>query len=127
MIRLLAKLAQLHSDPRRDFVGHVGGDDFILLYQSDDWQTQCQQIIDEFAQQAIALFDAPAREAGGIQAEDRFGVTRFFPMTTLSIGAVEINPHHFANAEQVASVAALAKHHAKTDGKGLVIRSGPDR
>lgn len=127
MIRLLAKLAQLHCDPRRDFVGHVGGDDFILLYQSDDWQTQCQQIIDEFAQQAIALFDAPAREAGGIQAEDRFGVTRFFPMTTLSIGAVEINPHHFANAEQVASVAALAKHHAKTDGKGLVIRSGPDR
>ena len=127
MIRLLARLAQAHCDTRRDFVGHVGGDDFILLYQSDDWQTQCQQIIDEFAEQAQALFDAPARAAGGIQAEDRFGVSRFFPLTTLSIGAVRITAHQFANAEQVASVAALAKHHAKTDGKGLVVRNGADR
>jgi diguanylate cyclase (GGDEF)-like protein len=127
MIRLLARLTQAHCDPRRDFVGHVGGDDFILLYQSEDWQSQCQQIIDEFAQQAVALFDAPARAAGGIQAEDRFGVVRFFPLTTLSIGAVSINPHQFVNAEQVASVAALAKHHAKTEGKGLVVRNGTDR
>ncbi|MBK9441842.1 MAG: phosphodiesterase [Comamonadaceae bacterium] len=127
MIRLLARLVQAHCDSRRDFVGHVGGDDFILLYQSDDWQTQCLQIIDEFAQQAVALFDEPARAAGGIQAEDRFGVSRFFPLTTLSIGAVRVAAHQFANAEQVASVAALAKHRAKTDGKGLVIRNGSDR
>ena len=124
MIRLVARLAQEHCDPRRDFVGHVGGDDFILLYQSNDWQTQCQGIIDEFADQAVALFDASAREAGGIQAEDRFGVSRFFPLTTLSIGAVKINRGEFATAEQVASAAARAKHDAKTLGKGLVVRAG---
>lgn len=123
MIRLVAKLAQAHCDPRRDFVGHVGGDDFILLYQSEDWQEQCQKIIDEFAVQAVALFDASAREAGGIRAEDRFGVSRFFPLTTLSIGAVKVNQCEFANAEQVASVAARAKHDAKIYGKGLAIRS----
>ncbi len=124
MIRLLARLAQAHCDPRRDFVGHVGGDDFILLYQSKDWQRQCQQIIDEFAEQAVALFDPAARDAGGIEAEDRFGVSRFFPMTTLSIGAVKINPIDFSNAEQVASIAASAKHDAKIFGKGLVIKTG---
>ena len=123
MIRMLAKLAQAHCDPRRDFVGHVGGDDFILLYQSKDWQSQCQQIIDQFADQAVALFDPAARDAGGIQAEDRFGVSRFFPMTTLSIGAVEINPHDCGSAEQVASMAASAKHDAKICGKGLVIKT----
>lgn len=124
MIRLVAKLAQAHCDPRRDFVGHVGGDDFILLYQSKDWQSQCQKIIDQFADQAVALFDPAARVAGGIQAEDRFGVSRFFPMTTLSIGAVNINPRDFANAEQVASIAASAKHDAKICGQGLVIKTG---
>lgn len=123
MIRLVAKLAQAHCDPRRDFVGHVGGDDFILLYQSKDWQSQCQEIIDQFADQAVALFDPTARVAGGIQAEDRFGVSRFFPMTTLSIGAVNINPRDFANAEQVASIAASAKHDAKICGQGLVIKT----
>jgi len=75
----------------------------------------------------VALFDEAARAAGGIQAEDRFGVSRFFPLTTLSIGAVRVAAHQFANAEQVASVAALAKHRAKTDGKGLVVRNGTDR
>ncbi|WP_180127438.1 phosphodiesterase [Rhodoferax sp. BLA1] len=122
MIRLLASLCQAHCDPRRDFVGHVGGDDFILLYQSDNWQMQCEAIIAEFAQQARALFDETARAAGGIQAEDRHGVPRFFPLTTLSIGAVIIHHDEFTNAEQVASVAARAKHDAKTSEKGLQIR-----
>jgi diguanylate cyclase (GGDEF)-like protein len=122
MIRLLASLCQAHCDPRRDFVGHVGGDDFILLYQSGNWQTQCESIIAEFAQQAQALFDDTAREAGGIQAEDRHGVPRFFPLTTLSIGAVVIQHDEFISAEQVASVAARAKHDVKTSDKGLQIR-----
>jgi len=100
----------------------VGGDDFIILYQSENWQVRCQQIIDDFAGQAMALFDESARRAGGIEAEDRFGVIRFFPLTTLSIGAVKIAPGQLNNAEQVASLAALAKHDAKIDGKGLVVR-----
>ena len=123
MIRLLAKLCQAHCDPRCDFVGHVGGDDFILLFQSDNWQAQCASIIAEFASQAISLFDESARLAGGIQAEDRYGVPRFFPLTTLSIGAVIIRQNEFTNAEQVASMAARAKHDAKTSDKGLVIRT----
>ena len=121
MIRLVARLAMAHCDPQRDFVGHVGGDDFILLYQSADWQQQCEQLISEFAEHATELFDLPAREAGGIQAEDRYGVSRFFAMTTLSIGAVKIKCGEFSSAEDVASVAARAKHEAKTRGEGLVI------
>lgn len=123
MIRLVAKIAVKHCDPQRDFVGHVGGDDFIILYQSADWEAQCQKIVREFSTLAVALFDPPAREAGGIHAEDRYGVSRFFPLTTLSIGAVKIRSDEFTSAEQVASMAARAKHDAKTYGEGLVVRS----
>ncbi|WP_255555737.1 phosphodiesterase [Rhodoferax sp. PAMC 29310] len=56
MIRLVARLTQAHCDPLRDFVGHVGGDDFIILYQSADWELQCQRIVDEFALAAVDLF-----------------------------------------------------------------------
>lgn len=121
MIRLVAKIALAHCDPQRDFVGHVGGDDFIILYQSADWQVQCEQLIAEFSSSAIELFDESAREAGGIHAEDRYGVSRFFPTTTLSIGAVKIQCHEFTCAEQVASMAARAKHDAKNRGEGLVV------
>jgi len=126
MIRLVASIAQAHCDPQCDFLGHVGGDDFIILYQSANWQLQCQQIVAEFAKRAVELFDMPARQAGGIQAEDRHGISRFFPLTTISIGAVKIYRDEYVNAEQVASVAARAKHDAKTHGEGLLVRDALD-
>lgn len=122
MIRLVARLCVEHADPQRDFVGHVGGDDFILLFQSADWHTRCEQLIAAFAEQAQALFDEQARRAGGIRAEDRHGVVRFFPCTTLAIGAVPVWPGWYQSAEQVANDAALAKHEAKQSGAGLRCR-----
>lgn len=122
MIRLLARLAMAQCDSQRDFLGHVGGDDFILLFQSPDWRARSQRLVDEFNIQAIGLFDDAARIAGGIDAEDRHGVTRFFPCTTVSIGAVAIDGRKFSRAEDVANLAALAKHDAKRMGAGLLER-----
>lgn len=121
MIRLLARLAVAHADPQRDFVGHVGGDDFIILFQSADWQHRCELIISEFAHKARDLFDEAGRLCGGIHAEDRQGVVRFFPFTTLSIGAVRVGPQGLRDAEEVATLAAQAKHEAKMGGGGLLV------
>lgn len=121
MIRLLARLAATHSDPQRDFVGHVGGDDFLILFQSGDWRQRCAQIISEFARLAQDLYDEAARQAGGIHAEDRHGVMRFFPFTTLSVGALCIEGGQFRDAEEVASQAALAKRQAKQAETGLYV------
>ncbi len=43
MIRLVARLATMHCDARRDFVGHVGGDDFMLIFQSSNWRQRCKK------------------------------------------------------------------------------------
>ena len=122
MIRLVAKVLLAHCDAQRDFVGHVGGDDFVVLFQSADWQPRCERIVAEFGQLALALFDESARQAGGIEAEDRDGLPRFFPCTTLSIGAVRVFRHAFKSAEEVATHAALAKHDAKRAAVGLLVR-----
>uniref|UniRef100_UPI0035B449A9 GGDEF domain-containing protein n=1 Tax=Hylemonella sp. TaxID=2066020 RepID=UPI0035B449A9 len=121
MIRLLARLAEAHSDPQRDFVGHVGGDDFLILFQSADWERRCQAIMRDFAAQALELYDAPARLAGGIEAEDRHGVRRFFPCTTVSIGVVRVCCGAYRDAEEVASSAAQAKRLAKSQAAGLYV------
>nr|WP_315430462.1 phosphodiesterase [uncultured Albidiferax sp.] len=126
MIRLVAKLALAHCDAKRDFVGHVGGDDFIFLFQSSDWAQRCEAIVQEFSERALTLFDDAARLAGGIQAEDRQGAQRFFPFTTLSIGAVRIQRGQYGHAEEVANAAALAKHDAKVHGAGLFVRGAAD-
>jgi diguanylate cyclase (GGDEF)-like protein len=122
MIRLMARVALDHCDTQRDFLGHVGGDDFILLFQSHDWRARCERLVSAFNLSALELFDEDARAAGGIQAEDRHGVPRFFACTTVSIGAVAISPGIYSRAEQVANQAALAKHGAKQSGLGLYLR-----
>jgi len=121
MIRLMARLAVSHSDPQKDFVGHVGGDDFMILFQSSDWAPRCERIVQEFALQARELFDEAARLCGGIHAEDRHGVMRFFPCTTVSIGAVQVCCQTYRDAEEVATQAALAKREAKQSGSGLFV------
>jgi len=63
-----------------------------VLFQSTDWLTRCEQVIATFNERARALFDDTALLAGGIEAEDRHGVRRFFKLTTLSVGAVPVRP-----------------------------------
>jgi len=124
MICLAARTLTSQCAPQRDFVGHVGGDDFMVLFQSDDWEERCRRIVEGFNARAGRLFDEAALVRGGIDAEDRFGVWRFFPFTTLSIGAVVIEPGHFDKPDAVASAAAAVKHKAKMGHHGLVVASG---
>lgn len=121
MIRLVARVASTHCDSQRDFLGHVGGDDFVILFQSDDWEHRCEQIVERFNDLARNLFDAAALEAGGIMAEDRHGDLRFHPCTTLSIGAVRISPGSLQRAEEVATAAATAKRHAKHEQLSIYV------
>ena len=122
MIRLVARVSLLHADPQHDFVGHVGGDDFVLLFQSADWHQRCERIVQEVDVQALALFDPAARAHGGIHGEDRDGQPRFYPCTTLSIGVVAVRGGQFRHADEVASQAALAKHDAKVARRAILVR-----
>jgi len=122
MIRLVAGVLGAQCDPRCDFVGHVGGDDFVILFQSTDWQERCHRIVAIFNEKAKELFDAEALAAGGIHAEDRHGDMRFHPCTTLCIGAVPVQPGRFDHAEDVASAAASAKRQAKRDNLSVVVQ-----
>jgi diguanylate cyclase (GGDEF)-like protein len=123
MIRLLASIVVSECDPQRDFAGHVGGDDFVVLFQSADWEARCTRIISHFNTAALTLFDQPTRSRGFIEAEDRQGHYTTFPLTTVSIGAVYVTPGMFHVAEDVASAAAAAKHHAKRQNAGLYIHA----
>jgi hypothetical protein len=97
----------------------------MLLFQSGDWLQRCRRIVDGFAREAIAHIDEPARQAGGIWAEDRHGVQRFFGCTTLAIGAVRVAPGTMQQADAVANLAALAKRDAKQSRTGIAWRDAP--
>ncbi|MEO5693456.1 MAG: phosphodiesterase, partial [Usitatibacter sp.] len=119
MIKLAAACLSAACDPLRDFLGHVGGDDFVVLFQSADWRDRCVRIVSEFNTAAPSLFDTVDRERGGITAEDRQGRPAFFPLTTLSLGVVRILAGSYQRPEDVASAAAMAKREAKHRGLAI--------
>ena len=123
VIRRLADLVKANCDASHDFVGHVGGDDFIVLFQSEDWALRCRRTIDEFVRHAASLYDEADRAAGGIDAEDRHGTRRRFPFISLSIGSVRVAPGSLQRTEDVANAAALAKHEAKMATSGMAVLS----
>jgi diguanylate cyclase (GGDEF)-like protein len=111
-------------DPTRDFLGHVGGDDFLILFQSDDWQERVLRAIHVFNEGAQRFYAPADRLSGGIHGEDRRGNPSFFGFVTMAIGCVCVEPDggpSLYSSDEIASVAALAKRRAKQELNGFTL------
>ncbi|MCE4054124.1 bifunctional diguanylate cyclase/phosphodiesterase [Pseudomonas sp. Au-Pse12] len=111
----LAQCLNDRVDPSRDFVGHIGGDDFLLVLGPEDWRRRLNQLLDDFHSQCRRFYRSEHLEAGCFVAPNRQGIRQEFPLLSLSIGVV----HLYAEAcgqldsSQLAELASQAKHHAK--------------
>jgi GGDEF domain-containing protein len=95
------------------FVGHVGGDDFVVLAPWDVHEGIWQEILDAFAKEVPSLYDDADRLSGGVAGKDRRGREIFHPLATLSIGVLPCPVGRFSDPRQVAQVAAEIKLLAK--------------
>jgi DNA-binding response OmpR family regulator/signal transduction histidine kinase len=95
------------------FVGHVGGDDFVLLSSPERTADVCKEIIAAFDRVIPLYYDRADRERGYIEAVDRFGTPRKFPVLSLSIATVVAPPGRFGNHADLAKTAAEVKAKAK--------------
>ncbi|MBK5536134.1 EAL and GGDEF domain-containing protein [Pseudomonas sp. TH08] len=111
----LAQCLNERVDPSRDFVGHIGGDDFLLVLGPEDWRKRLNQLLDDFQSQCRRFYRTEHLEAGCFIAPNRQGIRQEFPLLSLSIGVVHLHPEACAqlDASQLAEMASQAKHHAK--------------
>ncbi|WP_095078375.1 bifunctional diguanylate cyclase/phosphodiesterase [Pseudomonas sp. Irchel s3h17] len=102
-------------DPGRDFVGHIGGDDFLLVLGPEDWQKRLGQLHDDFHRQCRRFYRAEHLEAGCFIAVNRQGIRQEYALLSLSIGVVHLHPEACGqlDASRLAELASHAKHHAK--------------
>jgi diguanylate cyclase (GGDEF)-like protein len=122
MIQLTGRILNWACDPKLDFIGHIGGDDFILLMQSRDWKSRCEQALRSFEQAAGLMFREDHIAAGGYFSEARDGSAKFHPLTSLSIGAIQIEPGILVSHHEVSAAMTEAKKMAKkTRGNSLFI------
>lgn len=97
-----------------DFVGHIGGDDFVLITSPDNVEPVCQAIIDAFDSAVPGLYDQDDRARGYIEGTDRYGVTRRFPLMSISIAVVSDARRNFTTPLEIAQVATEIKDYVKT-------------
>jgi len=122
MIQMTAKVINEQCDAELDFVGHIGGDDFIALFRSADWETRCRIILEEFGKNVMSFFAPNDVERGGYITENRRGEKEFHNLTSLSIGVVPVKPMVFKSHRDIAVVAAESKKMAKkTPGNSLFV------
>ncbi len=111
----LAQCLNERVDPARDFVGHIGGDDFMLVLGSPDWRKRLTELLEDFQAQCRRFYRAEHLEEGCFVAHNRQGQRQEFALLSLSIGVVHLHPQACAglDASLLAELASQAKHQAK--------------
>jgi len=105
---LISKAVREHG-AAKDFAGHVGGDDFVMVLSTDKAAPVCEAVIRSFDAEMTNHLDPEHLEAGGIERCDRFGVHRFFPITTISISVMNCSADEYASAVEIGRAAADLK------------------
>jgi len=98
---------------RLNFVGHIGGDDFVLITSVDRYEPLCEWIIERFDDEIPEMYDKEHREAGGIRTTNREGEELEFDFITISLAVVTNDERSFDSylemTEETANVKQLAK------------------
>jgi diguanylate cyclase (GGDEF)-like protein len=97
-ILLFSDILRKSVNLTRDFIGHIGGDDFVLSLAADTESPdrklrQVEAIRDQFRIEVMSYYTAKDRDAGYIDGCDRFGTPRRFPLLTVSAICVRYEPH----------------------------------
>src|SRR6266508_3470262 len=114
LARVLIEVAQDLIGPDA-FVGHVGGDDFVVICSPEDAERVASQICAIFDTQAPLLYDPADAERGSIQVRDRQGNLRSFPLLSISIGVATTSTRRFEHFGEVVAIATEMKQVAKRD------------
>lgn len=117
IIKFTAKviLKNVHTDEYEDsFVGHIGGDDFVAIVSGKDCEEICQNIVTEFDANVKKYFTKEDAEKGYLEVANRKGIIEQFPLTSISIGVVEVQRDKFTNVLEIGEAGASVKHLAKT-------------
>ena len=96
------------------FIGHIGGDDFVAITGKTDYEKICKNIISDFDTYVLGYYSDEDVQKGYIEVANRRGIIEQFPLTSISIGVVEITPGRFKNTLEIGEVGAQVKHQAKS-------------
>ncbi|MDD5348128.1 MAG: response regulator [Candidatus Omnitrophica bacterium] len=105
-----------------DFLGHIGGDDFIFITSVDRWEDICKEIVVEFDKNRKEFLSAEDIERGYLVAKNRKGEEGQIPLLGISIAVVTNEYRTFSHVAQLSQIAAELKHYAKSLGGSVYVK-----
>jgi diguanylate cyclase (GGDEF)-like protein len=95
------------------FIGHVGGDDFVLIVPTEKATDAAEAIVKRFDQEVPALYDPDDRERGFVEVANRRGELQRFPLLSISIGVASTEKRAYAHYAEAVAIATEMKAYTK--------------
>jgi diguanylate cyclase (GGDEF) domain len=123
--RMIAHLARLlrTSAGEKDFIGHLGGDDFVAIVAQEGAEDRCKAIIAEFDRSIAAFFSEEDLQSGFITAHNRRGMEEQYPLVSLSIAGISMWEGRFPNVFELSAESSRIKKECKmVPGSAYIIQ-----
>lgn len=101
-------------ESKKSFIGHIGGDDFVVVISADEIDALCKRIIAGFEAAVPGFYSKEDLKNGFIIAKDRRGEIRKIPLLSISIGVVTNKVRTISHVAQVSEIGAELKSYAKS-------------
>jgi diguanylate cyclase (GGDEF)-like protein len=113
VIQLAASVLAEVINPDVDFLGHIGGDDYVVVFSSTDWEKKVQNTLKQFDLAVRPFFTAEHLAARGFITQNRQNVDVFHPLVGISAGVVVVEPGTIESPAELSHRLAETKKLAK--------------
>jgi diguanylate cyclase (GGDEF)-like protein len=120
LANILVRAVKLYGD-EDSFVGHIGGDDFVVIADLDNYKQIGNEIINNFDSTIKNFYSEEDRKRGYIVAKDRQGNIQNFPIMTVSISCVSPQKRKIEHYAHIGQIAAELKKYAKKFNKSIIV------
>jgi len=104
------------------FIGHIGGDDFVIVTTPGAADKLCEKIIADFDNTITSFYNEADRKSGYIISHDRKGKIQKMPLMSLSIGIVTNESRKIEHVAEIGEIGAELKGYAKKVGKSNFVK-----
>ncbi|MFC1657779.1 response regulator [Candidatus Omnitrophota bacterium] len=111
--RILIKTVHEQGNPG-DFIGHIGGDDFVVITTPEKVDGICKQVIAEFGARSPSFYNESDRQKGHIISQNRKGQEEEVSLLSVSIGVVTNASRKITHVAEIGEIGAELKGYAKS-------------
>ncbi|OGW88794.1 MAG: hypothetical protein A3A73_00340 [Omnitrophica bacterium RIFCSPLOWO2_01_FULL_50_24] len=112
--RLIESCLEAQGAAHDSFIGHIGGDDFIVVMPTEQEVHFAQTFLQEFDRIITAYYDEVDRKRKSVLIRNRNGVPCSFPLMSVCIAAVTNKHRHYQSMAEISRDAVEVKGYLKT-------------